>query len=58
MATLAGCAYTSGLPSTTTQPVYPKKTQIQLALGLIPPPTRPVAVAVYGFSDQTGQFKP
>jgi curli production assembly/transport component CsgG len=24
----------------------------------IPPPGRPVAIAVYGFADQTGQFKP
>src|SRR3546814_2823397 len=24
----------------------------------MPPPSRPVAIAVYGFSDQTGQFKP
>ncbi|WP_275266056.1 CsgG/HfaB family protein, partial [Sphingomonas solaris] len=55
---LGGCAYTRGLPSTTTQPVYPKKTDIQLALNLIPPPGKPIAVAVYGFSDQTGQFKP
>jgi curli production assembly/transport component CsgG len=55
---LSGCAYTRGLPSAATQPVYPKKTLIQTALNVIPPPSRPVAVAVYGFSDQTGQFKP
>ena len=57
-AMLGGCAYTKSLPSTATQPVFPKKTQIQQALNLIPPPSRPVAVAVYGFADQTGQFKP
>ncbi len=57
-AVLAGCAYGGALPSTTTQPVFPRKTEAQAALNLLPPPTRPVAVAVYGFADQTGQFKP
>src|SRR3546814_1079314 len=38
--------------------VIPAKTQTQHLLADIPPPSRPVAIAVYGFSDQTGQFKP
>src|SRR3546814_20609267 len=37
---------------------FPKKTQTQLLLNGLPPPERQVAIAVYGFTDQTGQFKP
>ncbi|WP_235587886.1 CsgG/HfaB family protein [Sphingopyxis sp. H115] len=37
---------------------FPKKTQTQLLLNDLPKPQRQVAVAVYGFTDQTGQFKP
>src|SRR3546814_9628224 len=37
---------------------FPKKTQTQLLLNGLPPPERPVAIAVSGFTDQTGQFKP
>jgi len=37
---------------------FPKKTQTQNLLNELPPPQRPVAIAVYGFTDQTGQFKP
>jgi len=36
----------------------PQQTSTQLALRDLPPPTRPVAVAVYSFVDQTGQYKP
>lgn len=58
---LSGCA-TAGrlanLPETSPNAVYPRKTQTQLALEALPAPQRPVAVAVYGFTDQTGQFKP
>ncbi|GAA0728894.1 CsgG/HfaB family protein [Sphingomonas japonica] len=46
------------IPETSSLAVYPAKTQTQKALEAIPPPARPVAVAVYGFTDQTGQFKP
>ncbi|MFI4965685.1 MAG: CsgG/HfaB family protein [Caulobacterales bacterium] len=55
---VSGCAY---LPSTAVMsklPVIPSKTGIQSMLNALPPPDHPVAVAVYGFSDQTGQFKP
>jgi curli production assembly/transport component CsgG len=46
------------LPETSSLAVYPHKTQTQHELEMIPPPARPVAIAVYGFTDQTGQFKP
>lgn len=39
-------------------PTYQKATASQQALFDLPPPSRPVAVAVYGFTDQTGQFRP
>ena len=48
----------SSIPETSSFAVIPKKTQTQRLLSEIPPPARPVAVAVYGFTDQTGQFKP
>lgn len=55
---LGGCV-TAPAPhaSTSTLPMYPAKTSTQKSLNEIPPPVRPVAVAVYGFTDQTGQFK-
>lgn len=46
------------IPEMSSLAVYPQRTQTQLMLEDIPPPARPVAVAVYDFSDQTGQFKP
>jgi curli production assembly/transport component CsgG len=58
---LGGCttaARMAGLPEVSTQAVYPQKTRTQRALEALPPPSRPVAIAVYGFTDQTGQFKP
>jgi curli production assembly/transport component CsgG len=62
-ALLAGCTTLAGsgralVPETSSLAVIPQKTQTQLALEQIPAPTRQVAVAVYGFTDQTGQFKP
>lgn len=48
----------SFLPETSSMAVIPKTTQTQRLLQEIPAPSRPVAVAVYGFTDQTGQFKP
>lgn len=55
---LGGCV-TAPAPHAerSTLPVYPSKTSTQRSLNEIPPPVRPVAVAVYGFTDQTGQFK-
>lgn len=60
---LSGCATVGAdgrslFPETRSKAFYPERTQTQNLLGAIPAPTRPVAVAVYGFADQTGQFKP
>jgi curli production assembly/transport component CsgG len=60
---LAGCATVTKdgrtlFPETTSKAYIPDKTQTQTLLEALPAPDRPVAVAVYGFSDQTGQFKP
>lgn len=38
-------------------PSYAQATAIQMQLRELPPPERPVAVAVYAFTDQTGQFQ-
>jgi curli production assembly/transport component CsgG len=46
------------IPQTTSLAFIPQKTQTQRMLEAIPPPQRPVAIAVYDFTDQTGQFKP
>lgn len=48
----------STLPTTTSLAYFPKKTQTQTLLNQLPAPQRQVAIAVYGFTDQTGQFKP
>jgi curli production assembly/transport component CsgG len=45
------------IPETTSLAFIPHKTQTQQLLQAIPAPQRPVAVAVYDFSDQTGQFR-
>jgi curli production assembly/transport component CsgG len=60
---LAGCMSVtdtgrSTIPETSSFAVIPQQTQTQRMLTEIPPPARPVAIAVYGFTDQTGQFKP
>ncbi|MEE4537945.1 MAG: CsgG/HfaB family protein [Erythrobacter sp.] len=46
------------LPENTSLAYFPKITQTQNLLRQLPPPQRQIAIAVYGFSDQTGQFKP
>lgn len=43
--------------ATSTLAVYPAKTTQQRSLNEIPPPAAPIAVAVYGFTDQTGKFQ-
>jgi curli production assembly/transport component CsgG len=48
----------NSLPTTTSLAYFPKATQTQSLLVQLPKPQRPVAIAVYGFTDQTGQFKP
>jgi curli production assembly/transport component CsgG len=60
---LAGCTTLakdgrSEIPEMTSLAFYPAPTQTQKLLKSIPVPKRPVAVAVYDFNDQTGQFKP
>lgn len=60
---LGGCMSVTGsgrdmLPTETSLAYFPKRTQTQVLLQQLPAPQRQVAVAVYGFSDQTGQFKP
>lgn len=55
-ATLAGCAVHNGRSWSTPQPV--KRTPTAAQLQQLPLPGDRVAVAVYNFTDQTGQFKP
>lgn len=59
---LGGCTMLNtadrSLPSTAQQAIIPAKTTTQRMLNDIAPPPRPIAIAVYGFTDQTGQFKP
>ena len=60
---LTGCTTVGGsgrdtVPPTTSMAYIPQKTETQRMLEAIPPPQRPVAIAVYDFTDQTGQFKP
>jgi len=60
---LAGCTTVgeSGrdlVPPTTSLAYIPHKTETQRMLEAIPSPQRPVAIAVYDFNDETGQFKP
>ncbi|HEY3813546.1 MAG TPA: CsgG/HfaB family protein [Caulobacteraceae bacterium] len=57
-ALLAGCAYTPSPAVMNKQPVFPKPTASQTELNALPPADHPISVAVYGFQDQTGQFKP
>jgi len=60
---LAGCMNVTDdgrdlLPEETSLAYFPKKTQTQTLLQQLPAPQRQVAIAVYGFTDQTGQFRP
>lgn len=60
---LSGCATVTEhgntlWPETTSKAFIPDRTQTQTLLAALPAPDRPVAIAVYGFADQTGQFKP
>lgn len=48
----------NSLATTTSLAYFPKKTQTQTLLNQLPAPQRAVPIAVYGFTDQTGQFKP
>lgn len=61
---LGGCAGTGTPPLSAVQgrpfaaPTLPPATSSRDALAAIPAPARSVAVAVYSFTDQTGQFRP
>jgi curli production assembly/transport component CsgG len=46
------------IPETTSFAFIPHKTETQRLLEAVPAPQRPIAIAVYDFTDQTGQFKP
>ena len=54
---LGGCETPAAYAPATRLPIYPAKTPTQLALNELPPPVRPLSVAVYGFTDQTGKFE-
>jgi len=61
-AALGGCATVTEdgrtlFPETRPEAFIPDRTQTQTLLGRLPAPTRPIAIAVYGFVDQTGQYK-
>jgi len=62
IAALAAAAALSacGLPKpavNVVQPIFQKPSGAEKMLAALPPPEHPVAVAVYNFTDQTGQFK-
>ena len=54
---LAGCVAGPPPAAVSRLPIFPAKTPAQLALNELPPPMRPLSVAVYGFTDQTGKFE-
>ncbi|RPF70947.1 CsgG/HfaB family protein [Aurantiacibacter spongiae] len=63
LASLAGCATVTEngrtlFPETRSEAFIPDRTQTQGLLAQLPAPSRPIAVAAYGFVDQTGQYKP
>ena len=55
-ALLTGCAVHN--PSVWEAPKFLKSSPTRDELANLPPPNQRVAIAVYGFTDQTGQFKP
>lgn len=59
-ASLAGCANLRAVPGAEFQlePTLAQVTASQLRLRSLPPPPSPIAVAVYNYTDQTGQLKP
>jgi curli production assembly/transport component CsgG len=54
---LGACNYVPPTAPVTTLPIYQQKTTSEKMLGELPAPDHPIPVAVYGFADQTGQFK-
>ena len=55
-ASLTGCAVHN--PEVWEAPKYLKSSPVRDKLGTLPPPGQRLPIAVYGFTDQTGQFKP
>ena len=58
---LSGCATVASgelVTAPSVEPTLAKITPVQRDLIYMPPPPQPVAVAVYSFTDQTGQLKP
>ena len=55
-ASLAGCAAHN--PEVWEPPKLMRASPVKDRLAVLPPPGQRIAVAVYGFTDQTGQFKP
>lgn len=56
LASLAGCAAHN--PKMWEPPKLMRASPVKDRLAVLPPPGQRIAVAVYGFTDQTGQFKP
>ena len=54
---LGGCAYAPPPSPISTLPIYQQKTPVEKQLAALPAPDHPIPIAVYGFADQTGQFK-
>ena len=52
---LGGCGTTQALVSQ--EPTVAEGTGVHGQLTMLPPPVKPVLVAVYGYQDQTGQYK-
>jgi len=57
---LSGCAVLAGDSKRTFigEPSYAERTWSEYRLHALPPPAQRVTVAVYSYTDQTGQFKP
>lgn len=58
LATLSLGACAAHNPKTWEPPQLVKTSPVKKRLSVLPPPGQRVAIAVYGFTDQTGQFKP
>lgn len=55
---LAGCTAPQMTEAFSGPATLARVTEVQRDLIYLPPPPAPVAIAVYGFNDQTGQLKP
>jgi curli production assembly/transport component CsgG len=56
---LTGCSsFGPALPEINAAPIVAAVTPVQRDLLYLPPPEQPIPIAVYGFTDQTGQMRP